>query len=156
MSKPYFISDLHLGHKSLLSWSGKWRGGHDVESHIEWLIESINNTCEKRDLLWILGDIAWNNQWLHHLSRLNPSLKFILGNHDKMLVTEYLKYGKVYPGLVSYKTYWLSHAPIHPAELRDRRNIHGHVHHKSIKDDRYINVCVEALRGEPLCLFDIV
>lgn len=40
---------------------------------------------------------------------------------------------KVY-SLVKYKGFWLSHAPIHPEELRGCKNIHGHCHDAVISD----------------------
>ena len=52
----------------------------------------------------------------------------------------------------------MSHAPIHPNELRGRFNLHGHVHQNSITlpdgslDDRYINCCVEMSYGIPQSL----
>ena len=61
-------------------------------------------------------------------------------------------------GLYKYKEFWLSHAPIHPCELRGKRNIHGHVHQNHVmdehhkRDNRYINVCVENTDGAPVSL----
>jgi calcineurin-like phosphoesterase family protein len=44
----------------------------------------------------------------------------------------------------SYKSFWLSHCPIHPQELRNRKaNIHGHLHGSVLNDPRYFDVCPE-------------
>ena len=56
---------------------------------------------------------------------------------------------------VKYKEFWLSHAPIHPEELRDRINIHGHVHYKNIDDARYFNVSCENIGFKPISLENI-
>ncbi len=67
-------------------------------------------------------------------------------------------YDKVF-SLLSYKGHWLSHAPIHPMELRGKKNIHGHCHPylmtkevygETVVDDRYINVCVEYVGYTPI------
>jgi len=149
MSRVYAISDLHLKHKNLVHW---WTGKKfkTIEEHDEWLVESINSVVTKRDTLWILGDIAWNNAALKLLGEIKGYKKLLLGNHDGMKSAEYAKYGRLMPGLVKYKNFWLSHCPIHPDELRGMRNIHGHVHHNPIPDDRYLSVCVETLNGIPL------
>ena len=73
-----------------------------------------------------------------------------MGNHDQFKLEEYQKYFYKIIWFTKYKGFWLSHCPIHPNELRDKPNIHGHVHQKTIKDRRYINVCVEALNGTPI------
>lgn len=39
---------------------------------------------------------------------------------------------------------WNSHAPVHPAELRDRLNLHGHVHDETVQDHRYVNCSMES------------
>ena len=46
--------------------------------------------------------------------------------------------------LLKYKEFWLSHAPLHPDELRGKRNIHGHVHTASVPDTKYLNVSVDS------------
>lgn len=153
MSKVYFTSDLHFGHKNLLNFSPK-RGGIDSESHDEWLIEEINKVIHKRDILWILGDVAFGNpgtkekprEGWYHLSKvgqLHGTKKLVLGNHDDMPIEAYQQYFQEIFGFKGYKGLWLSHAPIHPNELRDRLNVHGHVHHHTIPDNKYYNVCVE-------------
>lgn len=156
----FFISDLHLGHKRILDpeFSRDYREGSNIEEHDEWIIERWNSVINKRDVVYCLGDLAFSRDALKKCSRLKGDKNLILGNHDKFRIEEYQAYFKLRPSLFKYKGFWLSHAPIHPAELRGLKNIHGHVHHRSIGelttpsfiDDRYINVCVEALKGVPM------
>ena len=155
-AKVYFISDLHLGHKKILEFSGSYREGLTVDDHDDWLIEQWNSVVRKRDVVYLLGDVAFSREGLAKLSLLRGDKKLIMGNHDKFRASEYEEQGlRVIGGVVKYKNFWLSHSPIHPAELRGLKNIHGHVHSNSIPDDRYINVCVERLSGIPLFLEDI-
>lgn len=147
------------------------RGGDTIEQHDEWLLEQINSTVKKRDVLWLLGDLAFSREGLEKVSKIRCQKHIILGNHDVYPVANYLKLGTLRPGLWKYKGFWLSHAPIHKDELRGKPNIHGHVHSQSIKklgidltnpdqttevvDDDYINVCVEPLNGKPISIEEI-
>jgi calcineurin-like phosphoesterase family protein len=67
-----------------------------------------------------------------------------LGNHDYCDIEEYHKYFDEIHGIRSYKSFWLSHCPIHPQEMRNRKgNIHGHLHGSILNDPRYFDVCPE-------------
>ena len=162
MPTVYFISDIHLGHKKILDFSPS-RGGSCVDEHDEWIVDSWNSVVTKRDVVYLLGDIAFSREGLSKCADLNGVKKLILGNHDLFAIDEYTKYFKILPSLYKYKEFWLSHAPIHPHELRGKKNIHGHVHSSSITkpairpfepslNPRYINVCVEPLNGKPISI----
>jgi calcineurin-like phosphoesterase family protein len=163
MSKKWVISDLHLGHKNILTFSGPLRGGTSPEQHDEWVISQINSVVKKCDLLYILGDVALDRESLKKVSRIRGQKILIRGNHDIYSTQEYLQHFQQVYGLVSLKgTFWLSHAPIHPQELRDRYNIHGHVHQHSVlledgtPDPRYINACIETTYGVPQSIDDLM
>ena len=155
-AKVYFISDLHLGHDNILLFERDYREGEDIEEHDQWLIDSWNSIVTAKDIVYVLGDVAWTRAGLNKLKQLKGNKNLIMGNHDKYFVDEYMAQGfRVRPGVMKYKEFWLSHAPIHPAELRGLKNIHGHVHENTLDDPRYINVCVEPLDGTPMYLEDI-
>lgn len=163
MSRKWIISDLHFGHKNILKFSGPLRGGTTSEEHDEWLIAQINSTVKKGDLLYICGDVAFDEESLAKLKKVKGQKILVRGNHDILTPNKYLEYFSQIHGLISFKgTFWISHAPIHPQELRDRYNIHGHVHQNSILDEqgqvdpRYINVCVEMSYGIPQSLDDLL
>lgn len=164
MSRVLFISDLHIGHKNILNFSGGLRQGTTIEEHDKWLLNSISSAVTKRDILYILGDLTWTEEeGLERIGQL-PGRKFLVrGNHDERFnAADLLSVFDDVFGLVKYKGAWLSHAPIHPDELRGKINIHGHVHNNSIRngdsgvDHRYVNVCVEALDGTPISYQHIV
>jgi len=155
MSNVFFISDLHLGHKAILQFAPS-RGGTSVEEHDEWLMEQWNHVVQKRDVVWVLGDVAFTKEALPILRYMKGQKHLILGNHDRYPLDEYLKYFAVIrPGLWRYKRMWLSHCPIHPAELRGLPNVHGHVHNATLDDPRYFNACVENVQGVPILLQDL-
>lgn len=151
--KVFFISDLHLGHKKICEFSSQYRGNcQTVEEHDSWLINQWNSVVSKQDLVWVLGDVAFSKEGLAKVKLLNGTKHLILGNHDQFTYEEYRQYFQKIHGFMKYKGHWLSHAPVHPNQLRGFRNIHGHVHHNTLPDSSYINVSVEALEGKPIVL----
>ncbi len=163
MSNVFFISDLHFGHEHITSFrstSGvKYRTGDDYLQNMNNIVRNWNKVVRKRDLVWVLGDVAFTDVGFDMLSKLQGRKKLVRGNHDNHFTTErLLENFETVEGLVGYKNYWLSHCPIHPKEMRGRLgNIHGHVHHNSLKDyktggydERYINVCCEAVGETPI------
>lgn len=166
MSNTFFISDLHLRHNNILKFAGDFRDGDTVEEHDEILIAKINSRVGNRDKLFILGDVVWRKNDLSVLDRINGNKELIIGNHDENHVDIYRKYFDKIHGFYKYKGFWISHCPIHPDELRGRKNIHGHVHQNYImkrflgypyaRDKRYIPVTVEALDGYPISYDEIL
>ena len=138
MSIVRFIADLHLGHENM----AKRRGFKSVEEHDNYVISQWNSAVNKRDLTYILGDITMESSKEYpKLDQLNGRKIVVGGNHDKAKHTlELLKYVESVTAMVKYKGIWLTHCPVHPLELEYRvsRNIHGHIHSKSIEKDIYL------------------
>lgn len=162
MAEVYFISDLHLGHRSIVKFSPNRFGPDiDLDTHDELIVYSWNEVVGKRDMVWVLGDVCFDMKKMPLLERMNGTKRLVIGNHDQFDYGVYLKYFASIHGFVKYKEFWLSHAPIHPNELRGKVNIHGHVHNDSIRDHyhkldkRYLNVCVEAVNARPISLTKI-
>ena len=168
MSVVRFIGDLHLGHQNIASFSGPQRGGiTNVEEHDAWIVERWNSVCSKNDLVWVLGDVCMDREKLPLLKRMKGNKHLILGNHDEFALDVYKPYFNKIHGFLKYKGMWLSHAPVHPDELRGKVNVHGHVHNNPITaydevhnrlypDPRYICVSVEQVGGQPLALDEIL
>lgn len=155
MSAVYFLSDLHLAHKNIC----KFREGFtSVEQHNALIKENYHKRVTKRDTVYFLGDVAFDKESLADVKTWAGAKKILIcGNHDldhhtmKDLVEVY---DEVY-SLKKYKEMWLSHAPIHPDELRGKVNIHGHTHYHNIADDRYVNVSMEQINYTPIELHEI-
>ena len=159
----WFCSDLHFGHKNIQRFRPFVKDMVDNEQQV---ISCWKGVVTKRDDVYVLGDAAFTMEGIQLFADL-PGRKFLIrGNHDLCDTSAYLKvFNQVY-GLLKYKEFWLSHAPIHPDELRGKVNLHGHVHYESIRkpfhpildvkqelDSRYFNCCVEnhnALFSRPL------
>ena len=138
----YFTSDLHLGHKNIHN----FRKGFDSEvEHQSYISNYWNATITKRDDVYVLGDACFTMEALKLMESLPGTKHLVRGNHDELDTQAYLKVFKNVYGLKKYKEFWLSHAPIHPQELRGRVNLHGHVHYQTVPDNNYFNCCVENL-----------
>lgn len=152
MSGVFFMADLHFGQRSIMEFEGKNRAGKTYEENMHSLICTCNSVVSKRDVLWLLGDVAFSSEGLAAIKEIKCDKKLVLGNHDVFPLKAYQNVFSEICGLRKRYGFWLSHAPIHPSELRGKKNIHGHVHSRSLDDDRYVNVCVENLDGFPISL----
>lgn len=153
MSKVFFISDLHLGHKKMVApdHTDKRSGSLDVDGHDDWIVEQWNKVVTKNDLVWVLGDVCFDKKKMKLLKKMKGTKHLILGNHDEYALDEYLEYFNKIHGFIKYKgCAWLSHVPINPQQLRGKWNIHGHTHNWVSPDLRFINVAVEQLKGIPI------
>jgi len=160
MSQVRFIADLHFGHDNM----AEKRGFQDTFYHDEHIIDRWNRVVNKKDLVYILGDVTMeSSKYYYQLDRLKGTKVVILGNHDmKNHVPELLKYVDKVSGMMKYsrKGYpkmFLTHCPIHPMELQYRvgYNIHGHIHENIVKgagqlpDKRYVCVSCEHVDYTP-------
>lgn len=151
----FFIADLHLGHESMAI----KRGFESAKAMEEYLIQKWNSVINKRDKVFILGDITMETNKYYQLGRLNGLKHVVLGNHDKHNhVQSLFQYVQQISGMVSYNGYWLTHCPVHPRELsfRVKGNIHGHIHEHTVygnddlPDNRYMCVSCEHLDYTPI------
>ena len=125
MSAVWFTSDLHLGHEAAV----KFRKFKSVEEHDDTIIYNLASMINKKDKLFILGDVAWRAELLKRLDEIPGTKELIIGNHDTFTTQSYLKYFYKVHGFRGYKNFWLSHCPMHPQEMyRKLGNIHGHLH----------------------------
>lgn len=161
MSTAFFVSDLHLGHKNIPKYREKYgKQFETLDSHDEYIIQRIVETVNKRDVLYILGDCCFSKDKLYLLDEIPCAKYLVLGNHctENLSISDLLPYFKEITGMKKHKSgMWLTHAPIHPEELRGRFNIHGHIHgSKLVKDSwKYFNVSLENIDFKPISLEEI-
>lgn len=150
-----FISDFHLGHRAIIKHQQGLRPVYSVQQHDDWVInQCLSVGATKRTLWYILGDVAMQPELVSRVDELPGRKILIPGNHDLLDTQVYLKhFEKILGGFKKYGM-WITHMPLHPLELRDKVNIHGHCHHNTIKDDpRYLNVSIEwAPKNKPVSL----
>jgi len=166
MSNVYFMSDPHWGHKAIC----KYRLFDTAEAHDELIFENVMSTIKKRDTLWILGDTCFTLDAIKYIREISShamKVNIVLGNHCTergVTARDYLNAGdniSLY-AIVSYHGFWLSHVPIHPQEMRNRKgNIHGHLHSTVVKDqyghvdNKYRCVSMEHIQYTPMNFQDI-
>ena len=67
MKKVFFTSDLHFGHRNIMRHCPKRLeicGASDVDdvsTHDEWLMNLWNETIDKKDVVYILGDFSFKS-----------------------------------------------------------------------------------------------
>lgn len=151
MNNVYVISDLHFGHKN----QAKRRGFDSVEAHDAHIIEQWNTIVDKKDTVWILGDVTYEKASLYPmLDELKGIKKVVMGNHDlPQHASKLLNHVHAVCGMFEYKDLVLTHCPVHEQELHKfSHNIHGHLHEHNLDDPRYINVCCEQVNYQPQLL----
>ena len=151
MSRVYYTSDWHIGHKNIANYRNEFAS---IEEHDKTIIDNYNETIRPRDIVYFLGDICFDKASLDVIRALPGRKRLVMGNHENQygeFRTSELwdVFEKIY-GLHTRKKVWMSHAPIHPEELRDKPNVHGHVHKNTIQDYRYANVCLENCNYYPV------
>ena len=133
--KVFVIADLHFGHLKL----AKLRGFADSDQHDAFLIDAWNRTVDKRDVVYVLGDVM-NPEKVRQLHGIK---KLVMGNHDQKPVAHYNAFSRLC-GSYEYDGCLLTHIPVHPSQFpRYRLNIHGHTHEHRLDDRRYVPTSVE-------------
>ncbi len=79
----WFTSDQHFGHKNIIKLSN--RPYSSIEYMDEDIIDRYNKLVKKEDVVYFLGDLAWNQSYENYkniFKQLNGRKSYILGNHD--------------------------------------------------------------------------
>lgn len=143
MSNIWFTSDAHFGHRNIhlmrLGLAAAIQNDDRIAAAWTELV------CPKRDTVYCLGDMAFDEMALRKIHALPGRKVLIAGNHDWMHEPAWRDVYDRVGGIEKYKKLWLTHAPIHPDELRGKVNVHGHVHYATVQDPRYFNICPESL-----------
>ena len=139
MSNVFFVADPHFGHAKLLKFESETRPFETVAAHDDALIEHWNARVGKRDVVWLLGDVAWNPEAARAaIPRLQGRVRLLLGDHDQRWLSgarELLDHFEMIGGCEAWKDgIVLSHHPLAFDGFKYTRCIHGHTHSHMIKD----------------------
>lgn len=157
MSNIFFIGDTHFGHKNIIKFQDT-RPFDNIEEHDWELVRRWNSVVGKRDVVYHLGDVVFGKGNMWKLAHLQGIKKLVLGNHDQYDLKEYMKYFTKVRGVMFYgrNDFVLTHIPVHPQQFsRWKKNIHGHLHHMRLEDERYVNVCCDFTNLTPVPLEEI-
>lgn len=155
MAEVYFLGDPHFGHRNILKYRPRFK---TIKEHDDYIIDRINATVTKRDKLILTGDVCFDRASLDCLRRIRcPQIHIVLGNHDDYNIDFKKEVNGVLwvSGDFKYKEFWISHIPIHKDSLRNRVNIHAHLHNEVIKDSQYVHTSCEQIDFKPISLQEI-
>ena len=128
----YFTSDLHLGHRSIISM--KERPFADVDEMNRVLIANYNALVRKNDTVYILGDLSYRipvEEANKIISELKGRKTLIVGNHDRRydpgMFDEICDFKTI---SVAGKNFSLMHYPMlsWPKSHYGSFMLHGHIH----------------------------
>lgn len=91
-SLEYFVtSDLHFLHSNILKFSPKYRPWVDKEEMTEALITHWNEVVPVDGVVFHVGDFSFagGEKTREIISRLNGTIIWLLGNHDKVIREQY-------------------------------------------------------------------
>jgi len=166
MSETWFTSDIHFGHRRVLQFEPVNRPFQSLEDMNVTIIHNWNKLIGPADLVYVLGDFAFNREGLRLAKVLHGRKKLILGNHDIFSTADYLEYfDSLHGALFLNRVLALTHIPIHPNEFgyRSGVNVHGHLHGKLVTkgpyqdpDERYFNACLEQNNMKPFHMDEVM
>lgn len=126
MSRVYVTSDWHIGHKGIAS---RFRTQFGSDAHHDYqIVEDAGRILKKRDVILMIGDMAFTREGLAAIKGLPGRKILIRGNHDIFQLEDYVEVFDDIHGAYRYKGAFFTHIPIHPMELYRGFNIHGHCH----------------------------
>lgn len=156
MSIEFITSDLHLGHRNIIKYTGRPYSFEDPEC-ISKMNEDILRAFDElpeNSVVWNLGDVFFG-KWTHQatfsdlkslvdrMKNKNKILKLVLGNHDFQVFRPFkndwkeavdffkdLGFDEVYANPVYYDDIHLfSHEPVDLSKYKENvLNVHGHTH----------------------------
>lgn len=168
----YFTSDLHFGHDRAFIY--KPRGFKSVQEMNNTLLKNWNDTVNKDDDIYVLGDFFLGTDYDYireTLDKLNGRIHLVVGNHDTISkITEYTNWNNIVEITdalrVRYKKreFFLCHYPVLTASLEQDPsrvviNLFGHTHSKDkfYEDRPYMyNVAVDAHNNHPVSIEGIL
>jgi len=128
--QTFFVSDMHFGHKNIIEYCN--RPYVTVDGMNNDLILKWNKTVNKEDLVYHLGDWAFNDYWC--IGELNGTIISIPGNHDHerkkkldpfvTLEQNEILYLKITPEI----RFVLCHYPLDAWRREYKYHLHGHNH----------------------------
>ena len=149
----WVTSDFHFNHKNILNTCRKFES---IEEHNEYIIKQYNSVVGKDDLVYVLGDAAWNplKESKALIERLHGRKILIIGNHDQGSIGAYKSIGFI--DVINHPVYYsskiiLSHYPVQECYNNPFCiNVHGHLHQAVLTLPNYFNCNIELHDFKPI------
>ena len=151
--KKYFTSDWHLNETRIKDFNPFFRPFETVEEQNKTIIDNMNKFVKKDDLLYVLGDVAMDEQGVSLLEKINCENRILIaGNYDTDKLDKLKKYFKEVREDMNVKVgdldCYLNHYPTKYVD--DRFNITGHIHGLWKVKPNMVNVGVDAWHFRPV------
>ena len=137
----YYISDIHFGDQRLFDLCK--RPFSSLEEMDVYIIQKWNSKVSKEDMVYILGDLGYDQQSIELYRQLNGIKKLIVGNHDESML-DYIKGTYIFESIEymnmvndGNNKVFLCHYPIMdwPEDDNDSVLVYGHIHNKTEQND---------------------
>jgi calcineurin-like phosphoesterase family protein len=154
MTKTFFTSDHHFGHKNIIDFES--RPFQNADEMTSKMIESWNTVVGKEDKVFHLGDFSFLNKEKTSdiVSKLNGYKFLILGNHDRGRSRAWwleAGFDEVSEHPIIYNNFFfLTHEPMYMNKHMPFVNVHGHIHGQKYEGLNFFNVCVEHWDYKPI------
>jgi calcineurin-like phosphoesterase family protein len=158
----WFTSDHHFDHTNIIKHCARpYKDAHEMNDK---LIGLWNSVVKPTDTVYHLGDFAWraSPQRIGLIaSKLNGSIKLLLGNHDKETVLRQVKnieiLGHYHRLVVDGQAIVMCHYPFKSwhGSFRGTWNVHGHCHGKLKPCHNQFDVSVDHCSFKPISLEDL-
>lgn len=150
----WFISDTHFGHASIVE------RGHRPFANVSEMDAAIADAWRARvkdkDLIYHLGDVAWNASGIQLFESLPGTKRLILGNHDNgRRLAPMVQRLELFHRFTEFG-FIATHMPMMMERGREPINVHGHVHGTDVAYPGYVNISVEKTDYAPIHLDDVV
>lgn len=158
----YFTADPHFGHQNIIKYCNRpWKYWDEMD---EALIENFNSVVTDKDVVYLLGDIAFHKPVQDYMGRLRgKEHHLIMGNHDKMVHCMNMFHSISQVKALNIKgipNIWLSHYAHRtwPASHYGSIHLFGHSHGMLHIEPgaKCIDVGVDAWNYKPVSLDEII
>lgn len=150
----WFTSDPHYSHKNLIKSLSSWKSGahrdfKSVDEHNQVLVKNINNCVKHNDVLFLLGDVAF--QGYENVKKFRDQLHcqeihLILGNHDQHIKTNRDNLQSCFTSVstrlevfIDDKMFVLDHYPIREWEAGHKGSFMLYGHQHNLPQTRFSN-----------------
>lgn len=157
--RVYVTADLHLGHAKILTYEPARMVFSSIKEHDKAIEANWRALVRSQDVVYVLGDVAWNRDALERFRSFPGIKKLVMGNHDRMDMGAYLQCFKKVVSYGEIDGWLLAHMPVHPGSVlpRYKGQIHGHTHgHGSPQGSRYLSACLELHDFKPVVFEELV
>lgn len=158
----WVFADSHFRHNKIHDFRRNPNGDRfdSAQEHDSFLAQVWRETINGGDLVYLLGDVAFNVAGLKLIKNLPGKKHVVMGNHDLPFATVARFVNKVSAMkelTIKGKKIIMTHIPLHDISMdRWDLNIHGHLHEVLLSSNKHLCVSLEQTGFVPLNLDEIV